>query len=67
MKDTKISILIPVYNVENYLRECLDSIIAQTFQDFKVICVDDGSDDKSFEISRTFVLHSSTKFDIRVT
>ena len=54
MKDTKISILIPVYNVENYLRECLDSIIAQTFQDFKVICVDDGSDDKSFEILQEY-------------
>ena len=54
MCDTKISILIPVYNVENYLRKCLDSIIMQTFQDFEVICVDDGSDDKSFEILQEY-------------
>ena len=53
-EEPKISVLIPVYNVENYLRECLDSIIAQTFQDFEVICVDDGSDDKSFEILQEY-------------
>ncbi len=54
MCETKISVLIPVYNVENYLRECLDSITVQTFQDFEVICVDDGSDDKSFEILQEY-------------
>lgn len=46
----EISIIIPVYNVENYLRQCLDSILNQTFQDFEIICVDDGSTDKSLEI-----------------
>ena len=46
----KISVIIPVYNVEKYLRECLDSILAQTFHDFEIICVDDGSTDKSLEI-----------------
>ena len=54
MNETKISVLIPVYNVENYLRKCLDSIIAQTFKEFEVICVDDGSDDKSFEILQEY-------------
>lgn len=43
----KISIVIPVYNVELYLRECLDSICAQTFTDWECICVDDGSTDMS--------------------
>ena len=43
----KISVIIPVYNVEKYLRECLDSVCAQTFNDFEVICVDDGSTDSS--------------------
>ena len=41
----KISIIIPVYNVEGYLESCLDSILAQTFQDFDVYIVDDGSTD----------------------
>ncbi len=45
-----ISIIIPVYNVEKYLRECLDSLLNQTYQDFEVICVDDGSTDESYKI-----------------
>lgn len=45
-----ISIIIPVYNVEDYLRECLDSIIDQKHQDYEIILVDDGSIDKSPEI-----------------
>lgn len=44
------SIIIPVYNVAPYLRECLDSVLAQTFKDWEAICVDDGSTDGSGEI-----------------
>ena len=43
----KVSIVIPVYNVERYLRECLDSVKNQTLQDIEIICVDDGSKDSS--------------------
>lgn len=43
----KFSIIIPVYNVAPYLRECLDSVLAQTFADWEAICVDDGSTDES--------------------
>ena len=43
----KISIIVPVYNTEKYLRPCLDSILAQTFTDFEAILVDDGSKDQS--------------------
>ncbi|MCL1868556.1 MAG: glycosyltransferase [Paludibacter sp.] len=50
----KFSIVIPVYNVEKYLRECLESVAAQTFTDFEVICVNDGSTDNSLEIINDF-------------
>lgn len=46
----RFSILVPVYNVENWLKECLNSILGQTFQDFELIAVDDGSTDASGEI-----------------
>lgn len=45
-----ISIIVPVHNIEAYLKKCLDSILAQTFTDFEVIVVNDGSTDKSGEI-----------------
>ena len=47
MHEPEISVIIPVFNVEKYLSECLDSVLAQTFSDFEVICVDDGSTDNS--------------------
>lgn len=46
----KVSIIVPVYNVEEYLPECLNSLISQTLQDIEIICVDDGSPDRSPEI-----------------
>jgi glycosyltransferase involved in cell wall biosynthesis len=46
----KISVIVPVYNVEKYLRQCLDSILNQTFKDFECICVNDGSTDNSLQI-----------------
>ena len=45
-----VSIIIPIYNVEKYLRRCLDSLIAQTFDDWQAICVNDGSPDNSAQI-----------------
>ena len=46
----EVSIIVPVYQVENYLRQCVDSILAQTFTDFELILVDDGSKDRSGQI-----------------
>ena len=43
----RFSVLIPVYNVQDYLKECLDSIYKQSYKDFEVIIIDDGSTDKS--------------------
>lgn len=45
-----ISIVIPVYNIEKYIKICLDSLISQTFQDYEIICVNDGSKDNSLLI-----------------
>ena len=50
MSSPKISIIVPVYNVEKYIRRCLDSIAAQTFTDWECICVDDGTPDASGKI-----------------
>lgn len=46
----KVSIIIPTYNVEPYLRECLNSVVGQTLKDIEIICVNDGSTDNSLEI-----------------
>ena len=46
----EVSIIVPVYQVEKYIRQCVDSILAQTFTDFELILVDDGSKDKSGQI-----------------
>ena len=50
MNIVKVSIIIPVYNVENFLVQCLDSIINQTLNEIEIICVNDGSTDKSSQI-----------------
>lgn len=53
-KGTKISIVMPVYNCEKYLRPCLDSLCKQTLKAIEIICVDDGSTDTSMDILQEF-------------
>ena len=68
-KQGLISVIIPVYNVEKYLQECVDSVLAQTYQNFEIILVDDGSTDSSGAIcdeyakqdERISVLHQENK------
>ncbi len=55
----KISIIVPVYNVEKYLRECLDSLINQTLEDIEIICVNDGSTDSSPQILEEYASKDS--------
>lgn len=63
MVSPKISIIVPIYNVENYLRQCLDSIIEQTYTDWECILVDDGSTDCSGRISDEYV-QSDRRFKV---
>ena len=64
-----ISVIIPIYNVGDFLTECLDSVVNQTLQNIEIICVDDGSTDNSLEIAKQYaaiddrfvVLHQANK------
>jgi glycosyltransferase involved in cell wall biosynthesis len=55
----KVTIIIPVYNVEKYLRECLDSVVNQTLRDIEIICVNDGSPDGSPQILEEYAAKDS--------
>ena len=59
LENELISIVIPIYNVENYLRQCLDSIVAQTYQNFECLLINDGSPDNSADICREYVSKDS--------
>lgn len=50
MEQKKVTIIIPIYNAEKYLRECLDSVVSQTLTDIEIFCINDGSVDLSQEI-----------------
>ncbi len=50
----KVSVIVPIYNVESYLRECLDSILNQTLREIEVVCVNDGSTDSSLQILKEY-------------
>ncbi|MBR6412137.1 MAG: glycosyltransferase [Alphaproteobacteria bacterium] len=64
-----VSVIIPVYNVEKYLRQCLDSVVNQTLKEIEIILIDDGSTDSSLDIcreyekkdTRIFVVHQTNK------
>ncbi len=55
----KISIIVPVYNVEKYLTKCLQSLVNQTFRDIEIICVNDGSTDNSLAVLNDFACSDS--------
>jgi len=55
----KVSVVVPVYNTEKYLKECLESILNQTLEELELICVDDGSDDNSVSIIREYMKKDS--------
>ena len=61
----KVSVIILVYNVEKYLRECLDSVVNQTLKDIEIICVNDGSTDNSLQILEEFAKDGNINAFIR--
>ena len=54
MNDIKISVIIPVFNSEKYLKKCLDTVLLQTLSDIEIICIDDGSTDSSLQILQQY-------------
>ena len=54
LKNPKVSILVPICNVESYLRECLNSLVNQTLREIEIICINDGSTDSSLSIIREY-------------
>jgi len=59
MSNIAISVIIPIYNVEQYLRQCLDSILSQTLTNIEIICINDGSPDNCLEILREYEKNDS--------
>ena len=55
-KSPKVSIIVPVYNAENFLDKCIDSILAQDYSDFELLLIDDGSKDSSGKICDKYAL-----------
>lgn len=58
-KEVKVSIIVPVWNAEKYIKKCLDSLIGQTLKDIEIICVNDGSIDKSLDILKEYAKKDS--------
>lgn len=58
-KQPKVSVLVPCYNVEKYLRQCMDSIISQTLKDIEIICINDGSTDSTLAILQDYAQKDS--------
>ena len=50
----KVSVLVPIYNVEEFLPECLDSLVNQTLKEIEIICINDGSKDNSLDIIKKY-------------
>ena len=59
-----ISIIVPVYQAEGYIERCLQSLLNQRFTDYEIICIDDGSTDKSAQIIKDFIVNHLIDFQL---
>ena len=62
-KEIAISVIVPTFNLEKYIKECVDSVLNQSFKNFEIILVDDGSDDDTKKIIKYYIEHEE-KTDI---
>ena len=62
----KVSVVVPVYNVSAYLRECMDSLVRQTLREIEIICVNDGSTDNTVEVARNWGVHYVVNFKNKI-
>lgn len=58
-RDIKVTVIIPVFNVDYYLEQCIESVIGQTLKEIEIICIDDGSTDRSLEILERYAENDS--------
>lgn len=61
MQQLKVSIIVPIYNVEKYLKQCLDSIVNQTYKNLEIIIVNDGTKDNSMKIVEEYLQDNRIK------
>ena len=59
MEDVLVSVVIPCHNVEEYIEECIESIINQTYKNLQIILIDDGSKDSTFDIIKKWLMTDS--------
>ena len=64
LRDMKVSIIVPVYNSEKYLKDCLDSLVNQTLKEIEIIAIDDASNDKSLEILKSYKIKYPDKIKV---
>ena len=50
----KVSVIIPIYNTQKYLRDCIESVLVQSLKEIEVICIDDGSTDNSYTVLKEY-------------
>ena len=67
MSEIKVSIVVPIYNLEKYVPRCLDALVNQTLEDIEIICVNDGSTDSAPQIIEDYAKRYPNKVKVRLS